>query len=130
MACYAGRNGVIEAGGSAIAQITSYTVNETADTAECTHFDTTGGYREYETTFKSFDGSIDVVWNRQDGDLTVGETYAMNLYPEGNTAASTDWMISGNIIITGFEVSAETEGNVEGSISFQGTGALTRAAAG
>lgn len=127
MACYAGRNGVITLAGDAVAQITSYTVNETADTAECTHFDTTGGYREYETTFKAFDGSIDVVWNRQDGDIAVGTTYAMILYPEGNDTA-TDWTISGNIIITGFEVSAETEGNVEGSISFQGTGALTRAA--
>ena len=127
MACYAGRNGVLKMGASAVAQITSYTVNETADTAECTHFDTTGGYREYATTFKAFDGSLDVVWNRQDGDVVVGTTYAMELFPEGDDTA-TDWKISGNVIITGFEISAETEGNVEGSISFQGNGVLTRAA--
>ena len=127
MACYAGRNGVLTLGGTAVAQITSYTVNETADTSECTHFDTVGGYREYKTTFKSFDGSTDVVWDRQDGDIVVGDEYAMILYPEGNDTA-TDWTISGTIIITGFEMSAETEGNVEGSVTFQGTGALTRAA--
>lgn len=126
MACYAGRNGVITLGGTAVAQITSYTVNETADTAECTHFDT-GGYREYKTTFKSFDGSFDLVWDRQDGDITVGTEYAMILYPEGNDTA-TDWTISGTIIITGLEISAETEGNVEASVTFQGTGTLTRAA--
>lgn len=127
MACYAGRNGVITLGGTAVAQITSYTVNETADTAECTHFDTTGGYREYKTTFKAFDGSMDLVWDRQDSSVVVGDEYAMILYPEGNDTA-TDWTISGTIIVTGLELSAETEGNVEASISFQGTGALTRAA--
>jgi predicted secreted protein len=127
MACYAGRNGVITLDGTAVAQITSYTVNEVADTAECTHFDTTGGYREYATTFKSFDGSMDVVWDRQDNTITVGTQYAMILYPEGNDG-STDWGLQGNIIITGLEISAELEGNVEASISFQGTGALEREA--
>ena len=127
MACYSGRGGVLTLGGSAIAQITSYTINETADVSECTHFDTVGGYREYSTTFKSFDGSVDVVWNRQDGDIVVGNTYALVVYPEGDNTA-TDWTISGSVIITGFEISGETEGNVEGSLSFQGTGALTRAA--
>lgn len=127
MACYAGRNGVITLDGTAVAQITSYTVNETADTAECTHFDT-GGFREYKTTFKSFDGSFDLVWDRQDGTIDVGAEYDMILYPEGDNGATLDWTISGTIIITGLEISAETEGNVEASVTFQGTGDLVRAA--
>ena len=127
MACYAGRAGVITLGGTAVAQITSYTVNETADTSECTHFDTVGNYREYKTTFKAFDGSMDLVWDRQDATIAAGEEYAMVLYPEGDDTAS-DWTISGAIIVTGLEISGETEGNVSASLSFQGTGALTRAA--
>lgn len=126
MTCYAGRNGVLTLDGSAVAQITSYTINESADTTECTHFDT-AGWREHATTFRSFDGSIDVVWNRQDGDIVVGTTYELVVYPEGN-GTSTDWTITGDVIITAMEISGETEGNVQASITFQGTGALVRAA--
>jgi|15BtaG_2_1085339.scaffolds.fasta_scaffold16778_4 predicted secreted protein len=125
MSCFAGKNGVITADGSAIAQLTSYTINENADTSECTHFDS-ADYRSYRTTFKSWDGSCDLVWDRQDGDLVVGNEYALIVYPEGNDT-STDWKISGTIIITSFEISAATEDNVTASCSFQGNGVLARA---
>jgi len=124
MACVAGKDGVLKAAGSAIAQLTSYTITENADTTECSHFDT-GGWREFRTTMRSFDGSADFVWNRQDGDLVVGTEYALEVYPEGEGANV--WKISGSVIVTSIEITAETEGNVEGSVSFQGTGALTRA---
>jgi len=133
MACTAGRDGVLKVGTSgsevSVAQITSYTVNETADTTECTHFDTTGSFREYKTTLKGFDGSIDVIWyegSEQDAALDVGEEYSMVLYPAGEGTA-TDWEIKGDIIVTGLEITAATEDNVTATITFQGTGALTRA---
>ena len=126
MACVAGKNGVLKADGSAIAQLTSYTITENADTTECSHFDT-GGWREFRTTMRGFDGSADFVWDRQDGDLITGTEYALEVYPEGEGAGQ--WKINGSVIITSIEISGETEGFVSGSISFQGTGALTRAEA-
>lgn len=123
MACFAGKDGVLKAGGTAIAQLTAYTITENADTTECTHFDS-GDYRDYRTTFKSFDGSADLVWNRQDGDLVVGNTYVLDVYPEGDDTA-TDWKKTGSVIVTSFEITASTEDNVTASVSFQGTGALT-----
>ena len=134
MACYEGRNGVIKVGpaGSevAVAQLTGYTVTETADTAECTHFDT-AGFREYKTTFRSWEMSADMVWDRQDGTLTVGDEVSIEIYPEGDTAAATDWLISGAVcIITSMDVTAATEDNVTASVSMQGSGPLVRAAAG
>lgn len=134
MACYEGRNGVVKTGvaGSevAVAQLTSYTITETADTAECTHFDT-AGFREYKTTFRSWELSADMVWDRQDGTLTVGSEVAIEVYPEGDTAGATDWLISGAVaIITSMDVTGATEDNVTASVSMQGSGALVRAAAG
>ena len=124
MACYAGKNGVLKTGGSAIAQLTSYTITENADTSECSHFDS-AGYRTYVATFNSWDGSADLVWDRQDGTLVVGSTYTLDVYPEGDDTA-TDWKISGSVIVTSFEISGETESHVTASVSLQGTGALTR----
>ena len=98
MACFEGRNGVIKTDAAtpgtmvAVAQLTSYTITETADTAECTHFDT-AGFREYKTTFRSWELSADMVWDRQDGTLTVGSEVAIEVYPEGDSTA-TDWLIS------------------------------------
>jgi predicted secreted protein len=136
MACFAGRNGVIKTGTgtpvvyTAVAQLTSYNINETADTAECTHFDT-GGFREYKTTFRSWEVSADMVWNRQDADLTVGSEVAIEVYPEGDAVAGTDWIISGAVaIITSMDITAATEDNVSASVTLQGSGALTRAGTG
>lgn len=124
MSCTAGKNGVLKAGGTAIAQLTSYSISETADTTECTHFDSLS-YREHAVTFKSWDGSADLVWARQDGDIVVGNTYVLDVFPEGDSTA-TDWKISGTVIITSFALTGATEDNVSGSIAFQGTGVLTR----
>ena len=126
MSCTAGKNGVLKAGGTAIAQLTSYSISETADTVECTHFGSLS-YREHATTFKSFDGSADLVWNRQDGAIVVGNTYLLEVFPEGDSTA-TDWKISGDVIITSFAITGATEDNVSASIAFQGTGVLTRGA--
>jgi len=123
MACTQGRNGVLKADDTAIAQLTSYTLNESVDTIECTNFDSPA-YREYSTTFKAFDGSFDVVWDRQDGDVVVGSTYSMDLYPEGEGTGV--WKINGDIIVTALEITGATEENVSASVTFQGTGALTR----
>ena len=124
MSCFAGKNGVLKSGGTAIAQLTSYTITENADTAECTHFDS-ADYRDYRTTFKSWDASADLVWDRQDGDLVVGNTYTLDVYPEGDDTA-TDWKLSGSVIVTSFEITAATEDNVTASVSLQGSGVLTR----
>tara|TARA_R110000744_G_scaffold116939_1_gene218653 strand:+ start:331 stop:738 length:408 start_codon:yes stop_codon:yes gene_type:complete len=135
MACFAGRNGVIKTDAAtpgtmvAVAQLTSYNINETADTAECTHFDTLG-FREYKTTFRSWEVSADMVWNRQDADLTVGSEVAIEVYPEGDDTA-TDWVISGAVaIITSMDITAATEDNVSASVTLQGSGPLLRAGTG
>jgi len=129
MACISGKNGVITVSGTAIAQVKSYSLNESADTTECSYMGLAGNYREYKANMKDWSGSAELVWDRQD-DVTAldvgGDAVALILYPEGNDTA-TDWTISGNVIITAFDISGSTDDSISATISFQGTGALTRA---
>jgi predicted secreted protein len=127
MATHTGSEGTVKVGANAVAEIRSYSVEETADTVE----DTSMGdsYRTHKTTLKSWSGSVDVFWDETDttgqGALTVGSEVTVNFYPEGSTTA--DSYKTGTAIVTGKTVSASFDGMVESTISLQGTGALTTA---
>lgn len=125
MATHTGSEGTVKVGANAIAEIRSYSVEETADTTE----DTTMGdsYRTHKTTLKSWSGSVDVYWDETDTNgqvaLVVGAEVTANFYPEGSTTG--DAYLTGTAIVTGKTISAAFDGMVEATITLQGTGALT-----
>ena len=55
--------------------------------------------------------------------ITIGSVVTLNLYPEGDTAG--DIYYGGSAIVTKFDISASFDGIVEGSIAFEGNGALS-----
>jgi predicted secreted protein len=126
MATHAGSEGTVKVGSDAIAEIRSFSIEETADTIEDTSMGDAA--RTYKPSLTSFSGSIDVFWDETDaagqGALTIGAEVALNLYPEGDTAGDT--YLSGSAIVTGRSVSSSFDGLVEMSISVQGNGALTQ----
>ena len=126
MATHAGSEGTVKVGSDAIAEIRSFSIEETADTLEDTSMG--DGARTYKPSLTSFSGSVDVFWDETDtagqGALTVGAEVTLNLYPEGDTAGDT--YLSGAAIVTGRSVSSSFDGLVEMSISVQGNGALTQ----
>lgn len=127
-----GKSGVLSLEGADVAQITSYSLTETAETAETTSFGTgTTSSRTHVATLKSWEGSLDLIYNKQDISTTylrpgVGDGTAdyiqMILYPEGTGAN-----LSGDIIITSFEMTGETADVVQATVNFTGTGDLGRA---
>ena len=129
MATHTGSEGTVKTGtvgsDSAIAEIRSYSVEETSDTTE----DTSMGdsYRTHKTTLKSWSGSVDVFWDETDTDgqvaLAVGSEATVTFYPEGSTTGDT--YLSGTAIVTGRTVTGSFDGMVEASLTLQGTGALT-----
>ena len=129
MATHTGSEGTVKVGANAIAEIRSYSVEETADTTE----DTTMGdtYRTHKTTLKSWSGSVDVFWDETDttgqGGLTVGSEVTINFYPEGSTTG--DSYKTGTAIVTGKTITASFDGMIESTITLQGTGALTTSTA-
>lgn len=129
MANHTGSEGTVHVGTSAIAEIRSYSVSETADTIEDTSMGDTS--RTYKSSLKSFTGSVDVYWDETDttgqGALTVGSDVTIKFYPEG--AATGDTYYSGSAIVTGLTINGSFDGMVEASITVQGTGALSKSTA-
>ena len=125
MATHTGSEGTVKVGSNAIAEIRSFSIEETADTLEDTTMGDTA--RTYKSSLTSFSGSVDVLWDETDssgqGALTIGASVTLNLYPEGDAAGDT--YLTGSAIVTGRSISSSYDGLVEMSITVQGNGALT-----
>ena len=124
MAIHKGSEGTVHVGTDAIAEIKSYSVEETSDTIEVT---TMGdGFRDYLPSLTSFSGSIDVFWDESDTAqqaLQPSTEITLKFYVEG--ADTGDKYYTGTAIVTGLSVSSSFDGMVEASISVQGKSALT-----
>lgn len=125
MATHKGSEGTVKVGANAVAEIRSYSIEESADVLEDTSMGDSA--RTYKASLTSFSGSIDVYWDETDtsgqGALSIGSEVTLNFYPEGDAAGDTYY--SGTAIVTGVSRSGSFDGMVEASISVQGTGALT-----
>ena len=125
MATHTGSEGTVKVGANAIAEIRSFSLEETADTLEDTTMGDTA--RTYKSSLTTFTGSVDVFWDETDttgqGALTIGASVTLNVYPEGD--ASGDTYYTGTAIVTGITRSSSFDGLVEASITVQGSGALT-----
>ena len=129
MATHAGSEGTVKVGANAIAEIRSFSVEETGDTIDNSSMGDTA--RTYIAGLKTYTASVDCLWDETDttgqGGLTVGSTVTLNLYPEGATAG--DIYYTGSAIVTGRTITSSYDGLVEMSITCQGTGALTQSTA-
>ena len=124
MATFSGSAGVVKAGGTAIGEIRSFTVDQTSDTVEDTAMgDAT---RSFKATLKSFTASVDAFFddtNAVQESMVVGAELAFLFQPEGSTTGK--YQLSGDGIITGISQTQSFDGLVERSFTVQGTGALT-----
>ena len=128
MATHFGSEGVVTAGGTGIGELTSYTLETTADVVEYTQLsDSTKSFVAGRT---SFSGTLEMSYDETDSPqqtLTAGTTIAFILAPEGN--ASGDETFTGSGIVTGMSVNVTLDGITTRSVTFQGTGTLTRGTA-
>jgi hypothetical protein len=126
MATHTGSEGTVKVGANAIAEIRSFSIEESADTLEDTTMGDTA--RTYKSSLTTYTGTIDVLWDETDttgqGALTIGAAVTLNLYPEGDT--SSDTYYTGTAIVTGRTINSSFDGLVEMSISVQGSGALSQ----
>lgn len=125
MATHIGRDGIIKVGSNAVAELRSFSIEETADTVEDTVMTDTA--RSFITTLTSFTGSADVYWDETDssgqGALTIGASVTIGFYPEGDDTGDTYY--TGTALVTGVSRSSSFDGMVEASITLQGSGPLT-----
>ena len=130
-ATYTGDLGVVKYDVSgtptAVAEIRSFTVDQEQATVEQTVMGDTS--RSYLPSLSQFSGSMDVFFRDDDAAANalfsgIGAGAAsVEIYPSGET---TGIKLTGEIIVTGHSISSNFDGMVEASISFQGSGALTK----
>ncbi len=125
MATHHGKEGVVKAGGTAIGEITGFTIETTADVVEDTQL--SDAAKTFVAGRTSFSGTLDMHYDETDSPqqtLTTGSSIAFILLPEGDTSG--DESFTGTGIVTGMNVTNAMDGIISRSVTFQGTGALTR----
>ena len=124
MATHHGKEGVVTAGGTAVGELTSFTLETTGDVVEDTAL--TDATKSFVAGRTSFSGTLEMHFDETDSpqtSLTAGSSIAFILLPEGN--ASGDRSFSGTGIVTGMSVNNSMDAIISRTVTFQGTGALT-----
>ena len=128
MAVHKGSEGLIKVGANTVAEVRSYSLDESADVVEKTAMGDSS--RSYLSTLTQFTASVDVFFDETDTAqtaLSVGSTVTLEVYPEGTSTGDTYY--SGSALVTGFTRSASFDGLVEASVTLQGSGGLTTSTA-
>lgn len=125
MATYLGKDGVVKVGTHTVAEVRSFSLNQTAATAEATVMGEE--WTSHKITQKSWAGQLSCFWDATDttgqGALAVGTEVNLKLYPEGATTGDAE--LSGTALITSIETQLAHDGLVEATFGFQGSGALS-----
>jgi hypothetical protein len=125
MATHHGKEGVVTAGGTAIGELTGFTIETTGDVVEDTQL--SDSEKSFLAGRTSFSGTLEMHYDETDAQqetLTAGSSISFVLLPEGNTSG--DQSFTGSGIITGMSISNAMDGIVSRSVTFQGTGSLTK----
>lgn len=129
---YTGESGVVKFSDDtsavvAVASVRSFTIDQETQAIESTVMGSSG--RSYLAGLTQFSGTMDVFFrDDDDGQNSIfsaigSNPAAVELYPSGET---TGVKLNGDIIITGHSITSNFDGMVEASVTFQGSGALTK----
>jgi len=125
MATHHGKEGVVTAGGTAVGELTGFTLETTGDVVEDTAL--TDSTKSFLAGRTSFSGTLEMHYDEADAQqetLTAGSSISFVLLPEGNDTG--DQSFTGTGIVTGMSVNNAMDSVVSRSVTFQGTGALTK----
>ena len=125
MATHHGKEGVVTAGGTGIGEITGFTLETTGDVVEDTSL--TDATKSFVAGRTSFSGTLEMHYDETDSPqqtLTAGSSISFVLLPEGNSSG--DESFTGTGIVTGMSVNNAMDEIISRSVTFQGTGTLTR----
>ena len=125
MATHHGKEGVVTAGGTGVGELTGFTLETTGDVVEDTAL--TDATKSFVAGRTSFSGTLEMHFDETDSpqtSLTAGSSIAFILLPEGNSSG--DRSFTGTGIVTGMSVNNSMDAIISRTVTFQGTGALTK----
>ena len=124
MATHHGKEGVVTVGGTAVGELTSFTLETTGDVVEDTAL--SDGTKSFITGRTSFSGTLEMHFDETDAQqetLLAGASISFVLLPEGNTSGDASY--TGTGIVTGMSINNAMDAIISRTVTFQGTGALT-----
>tara|TARA_Y100000592_G_scaffold85476_1_gene137510 strand:+ start:9906 stop:10292 length:387 start_codon:yes stop_codon:yes gene_type:complete len=124
MGTHHGKEGVVTVGGTAIGNVTGFTLDTTHDIVEDTSLDASS--KTFKAGRGTFTASIDMNYdetNTQQASLLQGASLSFVFLPEGNDSG--DESFSGTGIVTGMSVGVSLDGITTRTVSLQGNGAIT-----
>ena len=124
MATHHGKEGVVTVAGTAVGELTSFTLETTGDVIEDTEL--SDGTKSFVAGRTSFSGTLEMNFdetNTEQEALLAGASISFVLLPEGNTAGDASY--TGTGIVTGMSINNTMDAIVSRTVTFQGTGALT-----
>jgi len=126
MAAITGRSGIVQVGTATVAEITSFSVEETGEVVEDSEL--TDGVKTFLPDINAWSGSAECHWDPSDTTgqeaLTAGASVTLHFLFQGTGAGNIDY--NGAAIVTSISRNAAGGSTVTASFSFQGSGALTR----
>ena len=124
MANHTGVDGAVSIGGSTVAELMSFSIEESAGTIP--NHTLGSAATSFAAGRTSWSGSIECNWDETDttgqGAMTVGATISVIFYPEGETSA--DVTYTGTAIISSVSKSVSDESIISKSFSLTGSGPL------
>lgn len=125
MATHVGTAGVVKVGANAVAEVTGFTIDESADVVEDTTLTDTS--KSYKALRSDATATVECHWDETDstgqGALTVGSEVTLNLYPEGADASDTYY--TGTAIVTGVSQNVSLDGVISRTINVQFSGGVS-----
>lgn len=122
MAVLKGKDGSISAGLNNLANITSFTINEEADTLETTAMGN-AGYKTFVGSLKSWSGTVEAVFDDTDSAVVVGSAITLTVVVDDGSSNQVQY--SGSCIVTSRSVEVGVADLVTVSFDVTGSGALT-----
>ncbi len=121
-----GQNGIVKVAGKTVAEIKSFSVEESADTIDTTVMG--DEYKKFRAGKTAWSGSIDGYWDESDtegqGIFKIGTEIDLSLFPDTDEIGKTEY--NGIAYITGINKQVAQDGVAEISFNFQGSGRLKR----
>ena len=125
MATHHGKEGVVTAGGTGVGELTGFKLETSGDVVEDTAL--TDATKSFVAGRTSFSGTLEMHYDETDSPqqtLTAGSSISFVLLPEGNSSG--DESFTGTGIVTGMSVNNAMDEIISRTVTFQGTGTLTR----
>ena len=122
MAVLKGKDGSISAGLNNLANITSFSINEEADTLETTAMGN-AGYKTFVGSLKSWSGTVEAVFDDTDSAVAVGSAITLTVVVDDGSSNQVQY--SGSCIVTSRSVEVAVADLVGVTFEVTGSGALT-----